>query len=402
MILLYLSDSIKREMLRSTLLRRGVFLSLSFLVGCSSVCGITQLGSGELFFEGRAEVGYDSNLFIQESNTQDDFRSVFFGGVGFTQENKSLIDANLSIGREYSRFFDFSEQDSEDWRSSFSISYPNNIESAGYSEFSGGWNERSQANAAVGRRIQVETLDLNGQHRHQITDKVGGSFSVSFQNQKYNNINGSASDMSIGEQSEIVNLSITPSYRYSDKLTGNLLVQYRDLSYESRSSENQSGNTFAFGLSGQLLPKVSGSVFFGVQKSDFDRVVNSSNSSDPFYSVNLAWAARDKTTVTVIGSSNFQASAIGQVNERKDLNLRVRERLSSRTSLSAGVSYSKDSYRGAVDRDDESVILDADYTFNITDSTSLSMRGSYEDSSSSVSGFGFEQVFVSVGISNIW
>ena len=76
----------------------------------SSVYGLTQLGNGELFIEGRAEVSYDSNLFIREADKLDDFATVYFASLGFVQKQRSVLNAQVQLGREFIRYFDFSDQ----------------------------------------------------------------------------------------------------------------------------------------------------------------------------------------------------------------------------------------------------------------------------------------------------
>jgi len=68
--------------------------------------------------------------------------------------------------------------------------------------------------------------------------------------------------------------------------------------------------------------------------------------------LDVTWTPRDKTAVSLAGSSNFQASASGDVNDRKDLNFILREQISDKSSLDGGIGYSKNNFEGLFRRTD--------------------------------------------------
>ena len=256
----------------------------------------------------------------------------------------------------------------------------------------------------MGRRIQIEDFDLAGNYKHQFSDKFGVTFSGTFLDQKYRDLSAPDLGEFTGLQSSTKIFSITPSYRYSQKLSGNLLYEYSDLSYKNQVSGEQTGHTVALGASGQLLAKVSGSIYLGFQRSKFKNpfFIGAESKTDPFYSLNLSWAARAKTLVTLSGRSNFQSSANGQVNDRKNLQLGIRERLTDRSTLIGGIIFSKNEYSGVLNRQDDSLLYRAGFSYTLTDTTSLNTNIDYEDRTSTFDRFTYSQMSITAGVSRIW
>ena len=124
--------------------------------------------------------------------------------------------------------------------------------------------------------------------------------------------------------------------------------------------------------------------------------------TDPFYSLDLAWAPRDKTSIGLSGRASSQVSVYGDVNNRNDFQLSLTESISDKASLNAGFLYSDNDYQGLFDRNDESIMVFAWYFFSLDDQTSLYARANYEDRSSTLDGFGFDRILLTVGINSLF
>lgn len=393
--------------------KRRILITGALCVLASPLAGLTQLGNGDVYLEGQLDILYDSNVFINNAATRDDTLAVFYAGASFVQEQRSVLNVEIGLGVEVARFLDFGEEDYEDLKSSFAVSYPNNIERNGYFELSGGYNETTYASEDVGQRIQGSVLDLEGLYQFDLSDKVGWELSVSTETSDYSRGEESmVSNRTFATNSDILMFKVVPTYQYSEKLFLTGLLQARDLNYNSAASVDQSGTVLAAGARGQLLPKVSGGIFIGFQSIDLTSPLeeNNSNYTDPFYSVDVSWAPREGTRVTLSGSSNFQSTVLGDVNNRRDINLRVSEQLSFRTNLSAGIGYSNNSYEGFFDRTDKALRLDVGYSRNLNQRMALNARVSYQDRDSSISFegvdnitvFSFDKLLVSVGVNTVW
>ncbi len=146
-----------------------------------------QLGNGDVYLDGRGSLVYDSNLFLRENNTLDDFLVNVYTGVGFIQQERSVLNLEVELGMDFERFFDYSSEDSDDFKSSFLLSYPNNVERHGYFSLGGGYNEDTQSNADVGQRIKTDTTDIDVHFHQAISDKTGLEFAAAFAQQDFSN-----------------------------------------------------------------------------------------------------------------------------------------------------------------------------------------------------------------------
>jgi len=364
---------------------------------------LTQVGNGDLFLDARLDYSYDSNLFLRETDKRSDSMYNVYVGAGFIQHERSVLNVDFDIGYDITQMFKFKEEDAEDFKSSFHVSYPNHVEGNAYFEVSGGYNEDTQANADIGQRIRTEALDLQGEYHQDISDKVGVEFTLGTMDQNYKNGIDPRNNLALNRESDLWNVGLAGTYFYSEKLVGLLSYTHRELTYNDTTSTEQDGDIIAVGARGQLSPKISGGISFGFQdvslKSSF---IGSQSYTDPFYSVDVAWNPRDKTTVSISGSSNFQASVYGDVNNRNDIQFVVTEAMSEKSSITGGIVYSDNDYEGLFDRTDESLIFTAGYFYSFNDKAQFNVRLNYEDRDSNFDGLSFDRLFMSVGVSTLW
>lgn len=362
-----------------------------------------QVGNGDVYLDGRGSLAYDSNLFLRENNTLDDFLVNVYTGLGFVQRERSVLNLELELGMDFQRFFDFTSEDSDDFKSSFLLSYPNNVERHGYFSLGGGFNEETQSNADVGQRIQTDTTDIDLNFHQTISDKTGVEVAAAFAEQDFSNgFDPINTNVALNRSSDNVNLSVLGFYQYSEKLSTTLSYAYQNVSYDDNIIE-QEANTVAVGIRGEISPKVTGAISIGFRDTDLSSVVVlDTGGTDPFYSLDLTWTPRDKTAITLSGNASSQVSVYGDVNNRNDFQLSLTESISDKANLNAGFLYSDNDYQGLFDRKDESIMLFAGYFFSLNAQTSLYARANYEDRSSSIDGFGFDRVLLTVGITSLF
>ena len=362
-----------------------------------------QLGNGDVYLDGRRSLVYDSNLFLRENNTLDDFLVNVYTGVGFIQQERSVLNLEVELGMDFERFFDYSSEDSDDFKSSFLLSYPNNVERHGYFSLGGGYNEDTQSNADVGQRIKTDTTDIDVHFHQAISDKTGLEFAAAFAQQDFSNgFDPINTNFALDRSSDNFNLSVLGFYQYSEKLSTTLSYAYQDVSYDDNITEQQV-DTVAIGVRGEISPKVTGAISIGFRDTDLSSTaILDTGGTDPFYSLDLAWAPRDKTSIGLSGRASSQVSVYGDVNNRNDFQLSLTESISDKASLNAGFLYSDNDYQGLFDRNDESIMVFAGYFFSLDDQTSLYARANYEDRSSTLDGFGFDRILLTVGINSLF
>ena len=380
---------------------------LVLLGGCltigSVLHGVTQIGNGDLYLDSRLNFAYDSNLFLRETDKRSDSMFLLYGGVGFIQHERSVLNLEAEIGYEITEMDEFKSEDAEDFKSNFTLSYPNNIERNGYFEISGGLNEITQANADIGQRIEIEAFDIQGLFEQQVSDKVGIEFSAGRLDEDYANGLDPSNGFALDRESELLSFGLAGTYVYSEKLVTVFQYTHRDLEYNDDVSIQQKGDILSVGVRGQISPKVSGGISIGFQDISLDSdVIGNDSYTDPFYSVDLEWAPRDKTTVSIVGSNNFQASVYGDVNNRTEIGFQVNEALSDKATLSVGMQFSDNDYDGLFERVDESVIFTAGYFFQFDELTQFNAQLTYEDRDSTLSGLGFNRFYGIIGVSKLW
>ncbi len=381
---------------------RTLLLFITFLSLVLKTSGLTQVGNGDLVLVSDLDISYDSNVLIRQSDELDDIVGTLYAGLMFVQRERSVLNASLEIGSNITRMADLSELNSEDWRSSFEISYPNNIDSRSYYSLSGGYNETTQANADVGRRIKNVVSDLEGSLRRSLSEKLSVNGSVGYSDQQFENIVAEGIPGIRDRSSEDFDFSIGSAYNYSERLSGTLSYSYQTIEYDGGTFPGQSSDVLAVGLSGQLSPRLSGSVSGGIRKQDISSpFFEDYSSTDPYYSIDLTWAARERTSVSVSGATTTRASANGEISDSKDFQVSVNERLSERSGILASVSISEDDYTGLTNRSDESLRLSVSYTLTVGRDAGFRAGISYEDRTSN-SNFGYQRYIADLGFSKSW
>ena len=248
-------------------MNRFILVVFFAIIPVSYCSALTQWGNGDLYSETTADLSYDSNLFLQENDSIDDFLSTFYGGLGYLMEERTVLNVEFELGLEVGRFLDYNTEDYEDWKSKFEISYPNHIESQGFFSFAAGWNQDTQSNADIGQRIEIETKDVDFQSTESISEKLQLEFSIGLVNEDYNNGIDPNDNLALNRSADLSDMGLLAAYQYSEKLSGTFAYQFNDLSYNDDLTEQQ-GDVFAVGLRGELSPKLTGSVSIGVRNSD--------------------------------------------------------------------------------------------------------------------------------------
>ncbi len=380
-----------------------VFLLGTVLTHTLSLNGATQFGSLDAYIDSHLDFAYDSNLFLRETDKLADSMFLLYAGAVFSQSDRAVLNMEADVGVEIIKMDSFSSEDAEDFKSNFTLSYPNNIERNSYFEISTGFNENSQSNADIGQRIQVDTFHLEARFEQAVSGKVGMELSGGTQDEKYYDGDDPVDNQALDRDSDILNFGLAGTYQYSEKLVGLLQYTRRDLDYNDQFPIQQDANIVAVGFRGEISPKVNGSVSVGLQDVSLESVFTGNEShTDPFYSVDLEWTPRDKTTVTLYGDNNFQTSVYGDANNREMIGLSVNERLSDKSSMFVGIQFSDGEYQGLLDRSYTANVLSAGYAFIIDEATDFNVHLTYEDRNSSLDELGFSRFLGSIGVSRVW
>lgn len=349
----------------------------------SKAFSLGELGNGELVVKTQTTVEYDSNIQTSSAD-DDDFITTGRIGLGFLQDDKSLVNLDANVAVEFVRFSDFSEFDSENVSSDFAFSYPNNVESRSFYELGGGWSSRSEARREVGLRLDSEQLDFNGSYRIYISEKSGLRFRSSFGEESF--------DDAAFSDSQDVSAAGDFLYRYSSKLNLVLGYRYHSLEYNRNFAAEQLGHAFAIGADGKLTPKVEGHISFGAQVLDSNSPLIAFEGTEPFYDLELEWQASEKTTVTLSGGADFENSPTGEINNRRDLGLELTSLLSYNMTGSVGLTFAQNDYAGALARKEDETRLDVQYQRFFGENSILSLTAQFETTDSDVVTFDHDRL----------
>ena len=343
-----------------------------FLFAVNVATAIGKLGKGEVIFDSKADVEYDSNVSANSDEISDLIGSINVG-IAFEQLERSVANVMARAGVEAIRYVDLKEFDAENLFLDLDFSYPNNQESNAYYELGVNWSETTRSNFQVGQIIESEELGISGSYRAYLNEKSGFRMSSELGQSSFTDSNLSDSDD--------ISFTVDYLYRYSSKL--NLVTGYRYRELENRGgagsvSISQSSHTFDIGVDGELRPKVEGTISFGIQFLDSSGSIALADGTNFYYDIGLAWRANSRTSVSLSGSGDFQNSPNGGVNNRRDIAMRLTQRSRSRSSRSIGLTYAQSNFSGLNSRKDDSITLNSRYQHNLSKNKNLGLSADYE------------------------
>ncbi len=357
---------------------------LIFAVNVTFAMG--KLGKGEVIFDSKVDVEYDSNVSANSDEISDLIGRITMG-IAFEQLERSVANVIARAEVEAIRYVDLKEFDAENLSLDLEFSYPNNQESNAYYEFGVNWSKATRSNFQVGQVVESEQFGISGSYRAYLNEKSGVRMSGGFGQNSFTDSSLSDSD----------DMSFTTDYlyRYSSKL--NLVTGYRYRELENQGgasgvSTSQSSHTFDIGVDGKLRPKVAGDISLGIQFLDNSGSMASAEGANFYYDIGLAWQANSRTSVSLSGSGDFQNSPNGGFNNRRDIEMRLTQSSRSRSSRSIGLIYAQSDFSGLNSRKDDSITLNSQYQHNLAENKRLGLSADYEIRESNSDFFSYDRL----------
>ena len=361
-----------------------IAIALLFLV--TNAIAISELGNGEVLFDSNAGIEYDSNV-LANSDEESDLIGSITAGIAFEQLERSVTNVIARAQVEAVRYLDLKEFDTENLFFEFQFSYPNNLEKNAYYELGINWSEITRGRREVGQIVESRMLGVFGTSQVYLNEKSGVRFSGNLRMESFTNSTFSDSD----------DLSFAADYlyRYSSKLDFVTGYRYRDLKNSSTGeaiSTSQNSHTFGIGLEGKLRPKVEGNMAFGVQYFDSRGSAGLVNEAQPYYEIELEWQANSRASVSLSGSSDFQSSPDGSINNRRDISIQFNQILRFQAFGSIGLTYAHEDFSGLRSRKDDSITLDGRYLRNLDENKNFVLAAEYEISESDDAFFSYDRL----------
>jgi hypothetical protein len=293
--------------------------------------GLVPLWDGQVTVHGKVGAAYDSNLFGNATEEADQSVTVtpaleFLRAAG-------VLNLEARAGVEVIRFMDFTDQDTEDFFSALTLSYPNRP-GPNPRRILGGvvWRQKSDVNENLGTRTRSELFDLELVVRYDPTDQFGVRLSGRYGTERFRQGEFSAIDA--------WTLGIDGIRIHSDHLETFVGYRYRrsETDGRDRPSLELQDHLLRAGVEGELSPKVVGQAALGIQNRSF----GDSGQSDalrPFGMATLGWTPRYGSRVTLRGQKDFDVAADDRSVDSTAVSVALNQRVYRGLSIVPSLSY---------------------------------------------------------------
>jgi hypothetical protein len=165
------------------------------------------------------------------------------------------------------------------------------------------------------------------------------------------------------------------SYSYSRKLSLSAGFDVGTSSSTATGDAAQSNRTLSLftGVSGQLQPKVSGSLSLGLSTQHIIEGQGSDNLA-PYLSAGLNWRAAQRTQVSLNAQTRASVSSTNQSTTSQTLSLGLNQGITSRLGASASASYTHSELRGTQPRTDDRLRTSLGLSYQLNRHLSLGTR----------------------------
>lgn len=317
-------------------------LSLSFLCAAGLWASpMVKVGDSiEIFFTGKTAVKYDSNVFVNYGEREDDFIYTVQPGlhmvVGKDAENTIVVDFSQQL-----LFFADREELNQ---ANEIINISANHDGGGQVKLGmkAGYNENAQNTGdenVTGSLIRKRNYNLGLSATYNMSPKMQISSNPSWSQTDYRNYTSRFLD------SNIYTLPLDVFYLYSEKLKmgGGYRFRYTDIDpVQNLTAADRHDHFMSFRLVGEISPKLQSQMSVGWQ-------VQHINGGDDLSSIsmdaNFTYLYTPKVTIKWGVNRDFSASGTGQAIQRTGGNMSVNYTMTDKMLWSAGFGYTVSDYK---------------------------------------------------------
>lgn len=268
-------------------------------------------------YETQVGVGYDSNVYgLRDSYLNDGFWDAS-QSVKLERRN-SLTSFDITGVIDHTDYFDQSDADYTDASVAISASYPDDKIDVTFWNASLFWNKETRLNLDAGKRVQPTVYGARFGGEWKLSPKTGfvGSFAAN------------TSDLSSQGLSKTDSIKLRAGISRAWGAESRWSFEYRLSKGESDSAVSSKSTNHHLGFRGfgVLTPKLRGSFFAGLRKSEFTGFYNFSDSG-PNVSADLTWSASPRFSAVLGLENDYQFTANGNVQLQTTANLRLRRDL---------------------------------------------------------------------------
>ncbi|ACB77144.1 hypothetical protein [Opitutus terrae] len=330
--------------------RRCLWILAVGMLALPSAHALFNLNQGKdlIFVSGTYTIGYDSNVFTRasgkESTTQTASLSIDYA------RQAGLIGVTANLSATSGRFENTRGQNFND--PSLAVVFRKR-----YGRTTGAlmMNARreSQPDPDVGQRTQSWNYSAGLDLRYPVNDRYYFTNSVRGSSRAY-------TGTSVFPNLRTYQDSLALNYVYSSKL--DLNAGYSFVYSDGSSATKSYDQSFTFGATGSILPKLSGTIRIGVQQRDREARADGREKFSSFTSgTTLRWLLSRKVSFNFEFNDDYSTSATDISVNRTTAGLHASFSISNKYAGSAGFTYSQSDFLGLAGdgRHDELLQFDA-------------------------------------------
>jgi hypothetical protein len=343
-----------------------------------------ETSNGAFFIDAVGRVTQDSNIFANSSEESDLVYS-FSPSIRYSQA-KGLISLQAVAGVNATYYSDNNDEDAEDFFANFTLNGPNRVGAKTKYKYSGGFNQSTTADEAVGQVIETTTISTSGSVDYDYSEKYGVRFSGAISDVSYNPTNLI--------DSRNYRFGVSSLYYYSSKLTFTGGYNYSTIERDN-GIDSLNSHAAVLGAEGELASKLKGTIGVGISFIDSP----ASDNLSPVYNIGLDWSVRDKTKINFTGSRAISSAASGSDSISTTLRTTLTQDFTEQFSGSIFFTIGKLELDGVSSRVDDYYRIGSSGKYTISDFGAINLSLSYEDRESERVLSQYERIIATLGFS---
>jgi len=290
-------------------------------------------GQESIFVNVSTGVTWDSNINSSSTDTSD---SIFFANVGVNYSRRAgviSIDANATAN--ISRFNGHSEENFANPDLSLSLS-KHSGRTTGTLTLSG--SRQNRADSAANIRNRSWYYNTQGNLKYPVISRYSLTFGGGFSERTFSN----APSYIVNDR--VTNWSTGLEYAYTDQT--NLTANYRGRYGETSAHDSYYDHAFLVGVSGKILPKLTGNFSMGYQKRDNTKASQGSHSSMTM-SGSANWRINPRFNAAFFASKDFTVASTNIHTDTLNVGTNLNYSIGPRFTLSGGINGGESRFLGS-------------------------------------------------------
>ncbi len=365
------------------------------LIGCL-LCPPAQAlvsfndGKEHLFVTGTAGASYDSNILAHAGGGGD---TIYSAGVLLEYTRRAgLIGVDASVGVDLSQFVNNRNENSTDPRFALAFAKSTGRTTGGLSLSA---TRENRADSAANVRAQSWDYDTTLNLKYPVIDRYSVSGTVGYTARIYDATSG---------LTNLSTYSLGTDLLYALTDTRDLAVGYRYRYEETSRNTAYDDQSVTAGVSGAILPRLSGSVRAGYQIRSPRKQAKDGGDRGLTASAALTWYATKRLSFTGQMSNDLSVTSTNLSMSTLSGNLGAEYVFNSKRSVSANVGGGDNRFLGAagLDRRDEFFTFGAGVNYTMMEHLKISLSYDYFKNWSTLSYSDYDRNTFSLSLISRW